>query len=115
MKIQDKHRKFGRPADVPTPVGRQETIRQHIISVITGEPLTAMEISGMVKIREKEVNDHLYHIQKTFHNGPLKLIITPPECKKCGFVFKKREKLKKPGKCPLCRHEAIQEPLFLIE
>jgi hypothetical protein len=40
--------------------------------------------------------------------------VTPAECRKCGFVFQKREKLKKPGKCPICRSESIEEPLFGI-
>ncbi|MBA3060962.1 MAG: transcriptional regulator, partial [Nitrospirae bacterium] len=39
----------------------------------------------------------------------------PAECAKCSFVFRKRERLKKPGKCPICRSEFIQEPLFLIK
>jgi hypothetical protein len=39
----------------------------------------------------------------------------PAVCKKCGFVFAKREKLKRPGKCPVCRGESIREPRFTIE
>ncbi len=114
MNFKDKFKKPVRPGEVPLPAGRQETVRQQIIAAISGEPLSAKEISAIVKIREKEVNDHLCHIHKTFHNSPQKLIITPSECKKCGFVFVKRDKMKKPGKCPVCRHEAIVEPLFLI-
>lgn len=42
------------------------------------------------------------------------LEITPAECRNCGFVFAKRERLTSPGKCPVCRNEAILDPLFRI-
>ncbi len=99
----------------PVPAGRLETVRQEIISSITGQRLSAKEISGRVRVREKEVYLHLDHIQKTIQKHDLRLIITPSECKKCGFIFKKRDRLKKPGKCPICRHESITEPLFIID
>ncbi|MEW6602181.1 MAG: transcriptional regulator [Nitrospirota bacterium] len=97
------------------PDERQETIRKDIISILQDRQLSAREISGIVKIPEKAVYDHLQHIQKTVTRRGLRLIVTPSECKKCGFVFEKREKLKKPGKCPECRGEAITEPYFLIK
>ena len=97
------------------PVERHETIRQKIISVLTVQPLSAKGISGEVKISEKEVYGHLEHIQQTLDKKGQSLIIIPSECRKCGFSFSKRERLKKPGKCPVCHSEMIQEPLFFIE
>ena len=96
------------------PDDRPETVRKDIISAIEEQPLTAKEISGAVSISEKMVYDHLQHIQKTMHRKGVTFLVTPSECKKCGFVFKKREKLKKPGKCPKCRGESITEPVFSI-
>ncbi len=98
----------------PVPLVRQETVRKGILSALEGQTLSVKDISGAVRISEKEVYDHLRHIQRTINKGGTTLILTPAECKKCGFKFKKRERLKKPGKCPLCRAEAIQEPLFSI-
>lgn len=97
------------------PVERHETIRQEIISVIDGQIFSAKEISGRVGASEKEVYEHLEHIQRTINKKNLQFIITPSECMKCGFVFRKRDRLKKPGKCPICHAEKIQEPLFSIE
>ena len=96
------------------PVNRQDTVRREIISLIEGRSLSAKEISGMVSIPEKAVGGHLSHIQRTLNKTGRRLIITPAECKQCGFIFKKREKLSKPGKCPICRAEMIKEPLFSI-
>ncbi len=96
------------------PTERQETIRQKIISLLEGQSLYAKEISADVRASEKEVYGHLEHIQRTINKKEYNLIITPAECRKCGFVFRKRDRLKKPGKCPVCHNEFIQEPLFSI-
>jgi predicted Zn-ribbon and HTH transcriptional regulator len=97
------------------PVERQETIRQEIISVLEGKTLSAKDISADVRISEKEIYEHLEHIQRTINKSEHNFIVTPAECKKCGFIFRKRGKLKKPGRCPVCRGESIQEPLFSVK
>jgi predicted Zn-ribbon and HTH transcriptional regulator len=96
------------------PVERHETIRREIMDVLEDRLLSAMDISGNVGIPVKEVYDHLEHIRRTLNIKSLRLSVTPAECKKCGFVFKKRGRLKKPGKCPVCRGESIEDPLFSI-
>ena len=93
------------------PVARQETLRQKIMSLLQANTLSAKDISSEVGISEREVYEHLEHIHRTTHEY---FIVTPPACRKCGFVFRKRERLKKPGKCPVCRSELIQEPVFSI-
>ncbi len=96
------------------PVGREETVRQEMIAVMKGDFLSARDISGEVHVSEKEVLTHLQYIQKSLAKEKTHLKIIPAECRKCGFVFKKRERFKKPGKCPVCRGELIKEPLFSI-
>ena len=96
------------------PVERQETIRQKIISLLDGRTLSARDISIDVGVSEKEVYEHLEHIQRTINKRERNFIITPAVCKKCGFVFRKRDRLNKPGKCPVCRNEVIQEPFFSV-
>ena len=86
-----------------------------MIEILRGQTLSAREISGIVKISEKEVYEHLDHIQRGTRNSRHPLIVAPAECKKCGFIFKKRERLKKPGKCPLCHSETVTEPLFSLQ
>lgn len=103
-----------KPKEPVEPVERHETVRREIMDLLEGRLLSAKDISGNVGISVKEVYDHLDHIQKTLNMKSHCLSVTPAECKKCGFVFRKRERLKKPGKCPVCRGEAIEEPLFSI-
>ena len=103
------------PKPPPIPFARDETIRRTIVDVLEKQRLSAGEISKTVRIPEKDVYEHLYHIKKTMIKRDEVLVITPAQCRKCSFVFKKREKLKKPGKCPVCKGESIQEPLFSIQ
>jgi hypothetical protein len=97
------------------PHERCETIRHNIISVLRGHTLTAKDISREVMISEREVYDHLEHIQKTMNKKKQSLILIPASCRKCGFEFRKRDRLKKPGKCPVCRSSFITDPLFSFE
>ena len=92
-----------------------ETIRHAIMAELAQGVCSARDISSAVGISEREVSVHLEHIRKSIALSEKHLTIIPAECKKCGFVFAKREKLKRPGKCPVCKGESIREPLFEIE
>jgi len=103
-----------RPKEPSVPLERRETIRRNIMSLLEGNTLSAREISVDVRISEREVYEHLDHIQRTVHKSKHHFIVSPAVCQRCNFVFRKRERLKKPGKCPVCQGELIQEPLFSI-
>ncbi|RNC71762.1 MAG: transcriptional regulator [Desulfuromonadales bacterium] len=92
----------------------QDTIRHAVIDLLREQTLSAKELSAEVHIPEKEVYGHLEHIRLSIHAVGAILEITPAECRRCGFVFTKRDRLTPPGKCPVCRHEAILEPQFTI-
>jgi hypothetical protein len=67
-----------------------------------------------LRISEREAYDHLEHIRRSMHKGAYQLVIRPALCERCGFTFRKRNRLKKPGRCPICRSESIAEPLFTV-
>lgn len=100
-----------KPRELPD---RKETVRRKILSHLRGGPLTARQISSQVGIPEKEVYAHLPHVKKTVVNLGESLAITPAECNGCGFLFRKRERPTRPGRCPVCRSGSISEPLFAI-
>lgn len=99
----------------PMPADKMDTTRRDIISAMTGRDISAKEISAIVGIPEKEVYAHLEHIRRSLHAEGHALIVRSSECRKCGFVFKKRERLTKPGKCPVCKGTSIEGPLFRVE
>lgn len=103
-----------KPKEPSVPVERRETIRQEIITLLEGKTFSAREISACVAVSEKEVYEHLEHIRRTINKREYNLVVTPAVCKKCGFSFRKRERLNKPSKCPVCRHEIIGDPLFSV-
>ena len=98
---------------IPRP--EQETIRKRILALVEEKPRTALEISSAVRIPERQVKDHLVHLGKSLRSKGRKLEKIPAQCLSCGFVFRKRDKLAGPGRCPICRKEFIAEPLFRVE
>ena len=98
----------------PIPAERAATLRQQIMDLLQRHPMTAKDISMAIGIGEKQVFPHLEHIQQSLRQQNRSLQVTPAVCKHCGFVFKKRERFKKPGKCPVCRNEAIEDPVFYL-
>jgi predicted Zn-ribbon and HTH transcriptional regulator len=96
------------------PAERCETVRQEIRIFLGGAPATIREIPQAVRASEKEVLGHLEHLERSLSGKGSKFIVSPAECEKCGFVFQKRKRLKKPGRCPLCRSAAVCGPPFSV-
>jgi len=92
-----------------------DTVRRSILALLENGPCTALELSVAVRRPEKDVLDHLEHLRKSLRPGNRRLVVSPAKCRECGFVFRKRERVKSPGRCPLCKGEAISDPAFLVE
>jgi predicted Zn-ribbon and HTH transcriptional regulator len=93
---------------------RTETVRDAIAAELRGEPLTTHELSERVRIPEREVADHLEHLARSARGRGERLVVTPPRCLACGFVFEARDRLTRPGKCPSCRASRIAPPRFSL-
>ncbi len=68
-------------------------------------------------LKPREVYEHLRHIAKTIRrqsNNKLELVMEPPKCMKCGYVFKDLDRPRKPSKCPRCRSTWISQPRFTV-
>ena len=95
-------------------IDNKQTIRQQIIDLLISDELTLRDLSQAVCIPEKEVVDHLGHIARSVRSQGKKLVETPYECLACGFVFDKRSRFSKPGRCPSCRNSHIQTARYHI-
>jgi predicted Zn-ribbon and HTH transcriptional regulator len=91
-----------------------QTLRQAIIDLLSGAPRSARELSQALGIREKEVCDHLVHIERTAAARHQKLQTLPFACLDCGYVFRDRKRFSRPGKCPHCRGTHIEVPRFQL-
>jgi hypothetical protein len=89
------------------------TPRQRIMAELEIGPMTARNLSKAIRISEKEVIAHMEHVAKSVQ-PPKRLVIEPPVCNKCGFVFSHRQRFSSPSRCPECRHEGITQPVFRI-
>lgn len=89
------------------------TIRQAIKDLLLEQSFSALELSQHLVIAEKEVLDHLTHIARAPGPG-CRFQMQPSVCKKCGFAFKKRDRLTTPSRCPKCRQQSIRRPRFHI-
>ncbi|MFL5354782.1 transcriptional regulator [Archangium sp.] len=103
--------------DSPVPQARAATVRGSLEAELASAPetgLTARELSGLVGISEKDVAGHLEHLEKSLRAGGAALEVIPAECLACGFVFRDRRRLTRPGSCPECRSTRIEPPAFRI-
>jgi predicted Zn-ribbon and HTH transcriptional regulator len=74
-----------------------------------------LELVVIVGDAFKDALPHLAHIRKSLQRGQQRLAMEPESCRTCGFVFQKRERLRKPGRCPSCHHSFLEEPVFRIQ
>lgn len=103
------------PKSPSIPAEGKETVRRQIRALLEKGPHSAKEISIAIRIPEKEVENHLEHLRKSLHTEGRRLTQVPAECRGCGFVFRKRDRLKAPGRCPVCKGESISDSSFRVE
>jgi len=96
------------------PPSARDTVRHELALLLSAGTFSAKELSGLIGISEKDVYDQLEHVRRSMKKGA-RVVRKPAECRKCGFLFSKRDRLSKPGRCPVCRAESIADPLFAIE
>jgi predicted Zn-ribbon and HTH transcriptional regulator len=81
--------------------------------LLAEQPRSSLELSQLLSLPEKEVLEHLSHLARA--PGPGRHFhIIPAVCKHCGFVFRKRDRLTRPSRCPICQHESIRRPRFAL-
>lgn len=91
-----------------------KTIRQQIINLLIDEEMGIRDLSQALRIKEKEVLEHLPHIERSVKTMNKKIVFTPSICLACGFVFEDRKRFSRPGRCPQCRSTRIENPAFRI-
>jgi transcriptional regulator len=89
------------------------TRREEIGDLLTKEEKSAQELAYLFKVEMFEILEDLKHIKYSIR--PNKLSVIPAQCKKCGFAFKERSRVKKPSRCPKCRGEWILAATFGIK
>ena len=90
------------------------TIRRQLIELLNAGTCGVRELSQELHQSEKEIYDHLIHIERSLKPGGKRLVIEPPICLSCGFVFADRTRPQPPGHCPQCKKTHIRRPRYAI-
>jgi hypothetical protein len=97
------------------PSERGETVRETLRKALRDGPATARDLSAVAGVREKDVAEHLGHLERSLARSGERLAVEPASCIACGYRFRERARLTRPGACPRCRSTRIDPPVFRIE
>jgi hypothetical protein len=90
------------------------TLRRRIVALLSDQEMDARELSQALGIKEKEVYEHLVHVERSAAAARARFILTPSQCLPCGYVFENRRRLTRPSRCPACKRSKLQNPSFRI-
>jgi hypothetical protein len=91
-----------------------QTLRRQITALLHDQEMDARDLSRELGLKEKEVYEHLAHVERSVAAAGGRFIMTPSRCLLCGYVFADRRRLTRPGRCPRCRRFKIMNPTFRI-
>lgn len=92
-----------------------KTLRREMIELLSSGEHNARSISQHLKISEREVCDHLCHIDRTLLSKGSRLTVIPARCLECGYAFADRKRFSKPARCPRCRGEHLEDPRYRVD
>jgi predicted Zn-ribbon and HTH transcriptional regulator len=94
---------------------KSQTLRRHIMTFLREQERDARDLSEALGLKEKEVYEHLVHVERSVAAAGGKFIVIPSQCRLCGYVFENRRRLTRPSRCPQCKRSKLQNPFFRIE
>ncbi|MXR51047.1 transcriptional regulator [Halovenus sp. WSH3] len=92
----------------------ERTTRQRIADRLREQPLQAGAIANEFDITTGEALSHVEHLSKSLEHESEQLLVAPPECRECGFTDFD-DLINRPSRCPDCKSESVEEPLFRVE
>lgn len=88
---------------------RRERLRELLLS--TTEGLSLDQIERILEVRRQVAIDDLEHLRLSMRNRAETLMMVPPSCVSCGFVFR-LDAPKAPSRCPKCKSRDLADPIF---
>ena len=98
----------------PVPESASATIRRRMVEILSQWEMSALDLSQELGVAEKIILSHLPHVIRSVGSKGQKVVIQPAGCLACGFQFKERDRLTRPGRCPQCKKSHISPPRFRI-
>lgn len=89
------------------------TTRERIADALREEAHTGSALAAEFDLPRSTVYDHLEHVARSLPDGE-EFLVAPPACRDCGFDGFD-DPVNVPSRCPECKSESVEEPMFLIE
>jgi predicted Zn-ribbon and HTH transcriptional regulator len=93
--------------------GPERTTRQRIAGILREEPAEAGRLANEFGVTARAALSHVEHIAESLDGTDEELLVSPPECRDCGFTDFD-DLLNRPSRCPECKSESVAEPAFTI-
>ena len=97
------------PEATPHGPTRRRRLRDLLLS--TDDGLALDEIERILDAPRSTVIDDLEHLRRSFRHQDARLLMVPPSCTTCGYVFR-LDAPKAPSRCPACKSRALSQPIF---
>ena len=94
--------------------GEGGTLRRLLMQRLEAGACGVRELSQELHQSEKEIYHHLQHVGRTVRRQGGNLVVSPPLCQQCGYLFKDRTRTSPPGRCPQCRSTRIRRARYRI-
>lgn len=88
--------------------------RKDLIDMLLHNPMSIRDIARALELSPRDVEQDIRHLLKSLKHSAYGAVVTPAQCRKCGFTFQD-DKLRKPGKCPACHATWIKEPQIEVD
>lgn len=97
------------------PPERSATAREALLGVLREGTFSMRELSQRGSLSEREVAEHLPHLERSLRAHGERLVVEAARCLACGFDFSRRARFAPPSRCPACKSERIASPRFRVE
>lgn len=88
---------------------RRERLRELLLSAEDG--LSLDQIEKILEVKRQTAIADLEHLRLSFRNRRATLLMVPPSCTTCGYVFR-LDAPKAPSRCPSCKSRDLNAPIF---
>ena len=100
--------------DQHDPPEHARTVRAALTAALRDGPRTIRELSVALGAKEKELLEHLAHVERSLAASDEELHVEASRCLGCGYAFEDRTRLNRPGRCPACKGTRLSHPRFSI-
>ena len=91
----------------------RRTTRERMADRLREGHWSASALAREFDIQTATVLGHVEHVARSLEHSNEEFLVAPPECRECGFDSFD-DLLNRPSRCPECKSEAIEEPVFTI-